>query len=166
MRIPTRKSAEDKRKLSGAPDVYITEAKLGRWKRELARLQGVEKRPAAEEVARTQAMGDLSENAAYQDAKWRLRRINSRILSLTEMIKNAIVINPGANPDGSVAIGSTVTLESNGQESTFTILGTAESNPTKGLISHSSPLGSALVDKFPGDVVEVNNREYKIIEVK
>ncbi len=73
MRIPTRKSAEDKRKLAAPRDNFVTQKKLDSWKRALERLKTVDRKPATEELARTQAMGDLSENAGYQDAKWRLR---------------------------------------------------------------------------------------------
>ncbi|PIQ67398.1 transcription elongation factor GreA [Candidatus Uhrbacteria bacterium CG_4_10_14_0_2_um_filter_41_7] len=169
MQIPKRKSEEDRRNLAGPVDNYVTRARLEGWKKELIRLKTVDHRPAAEEVARTQAMGDLSENAGYQDAKWRLRKINARILSLNEMIKNAVVIETGTNPDGSIKVGSTVILEQNGQENTFIILGTSESNPLQGRISYSSPLGSLLLNKHAGDTVQVKtlNAEinYKILRV-
>lgn len=169
MQIPKRKSEEDKRNLAAPFDNYVTQARLEAWEQELIRLKTLDHRPAAEEVARTQAMGDLRENAAYQDAKWRLRKINSRILSLTEMIKNAIVIETGTNSDGSIKVGSKVILEQNGQQSTFSILGTSESNPLQGRISYSSPLGSALLNKRTGDTVTINTQSseinYKILSV-
>ncbi len=151
MRLPTRKS-ELERLERQVIDNYLTPAKIERMQVELQDLIKNQRRPAADEVARTAQMGDLSENAAYQFAKQHLRRLNDRITNLEERLKHAIPINQGAS-DGVIRIGSTVTLRTNGKQLIFEILGSSETNPSSGRISYSSPLGVALIGKGVGDVV-------------
>jgi transcription elongation factor GreA len=168
MRIPTRKSEVDKRALAKEEDHYVSKDKLEQMQRDLTRLIKVERSPAAEEVARTAQMGDFSENAAYQYAKQNLRRINDRITTLEERIKHAVVIEKDI--DGKIHIGSVVRLLTKDKEMTYEILGSLESNPFKGKISHSSPLGLALLGHRVGEKIEFvsggKTTEYEIIEVK
>lgn len=168
MRVPTRRGetlAQSKKQ----SDAFLTPAAMQRMRDELVRLEKDERPVAAEEVRRTAAMGDLSENAAYSYAKGQLRRINGRILSLQQRLANAIEI-PDGSSDGRVSIGSTVTVETNGREMKFEVLGSQETNPLRGRISYLSPLGKALVGHAPGDVVTVAaaNGEvaYRIVNVE
>jgi transcription elongation factor GreA len=145
----------------------LTPAKIQRLKDELEDLKRRRLPEAAEEVRRTAAMGDLSENAAYQYAKAELRRINARILSIEERLKSAILI---VKPkDGVVAIGSTVTVETGGRRQTFEIVGAQETDPSRGRISHLSPIGKALIGHSVGDEVTINTTAgqtaYRIIDV-
>ena len=107
----------------------------------------------AEEVKRLAEMGDFSENAAYQMAKGRLRGINDRINELTEYLKHVVIITP--KNTGTVQLGSTVTVEINGKQKTYTILGSTETDPSTGVISHQSPVGAALMGRRVGDTVEI-----------
>ncbi|NBS41399.1 transcription elongation factor GreB [bacterium] len=160
MRVPTRRGeilAQSKK----VNDAFLTPAAIQRMKDEVVRLEKVERPPAAEELRRTAAMGDLSENAAYSYAKGELRRINNRIEWLKLRIANAIPI-PGASVDGLVALGSTVVVEFAGKRQTFEIVGAQETNPMRGRISYLSPIGSSLIGHAAGDVVGA----YKIIEVR
>lgn len=116
------------------------------------------------EVARTQEMGDLSENAAYQEAKHHLRRTASRIAGLEERLMSAIPIEAGTN-DGQVRIGSNVTVSDGAVERTYQILGSQETDPMKGRISYLSPLGAALMGKREGDEAEANGRAYRVVAV-
>lgn len=167
MRLPTRKS-ETERLLRQEVDNYLTPAKISAMERELADLVKRQRGPAAEEVARLAQMGDLSENAGYQFAKQNLRRINDRITMLEERLKHAIPIQPGPD-DGKVKIGSTVVVVANGKQTTFEILGSVESNPFKGRISYSSPLGVALIGHSVGETVLVkasmHSVAYKILKI-
>lgn len=160
MRVPTRRGeilAQSKK----VNDAFLTPAAIQRMKDEIVRLEKYERPPAAEELRRTAAMGDLSENAAYSYAKGELRRINNRIESLKLRVANAIPI-PDAPTDGTVSLGSTVVVEFNGTRQTFTIVGAQETNPMRGRISYLSPIGSSLIGHAAGDVVGA----YKIIEVR
>jgi transcription elongation GreA/GreB family factor len=168
MRLPTRKS-ELERLQRQEIDNYLTPAKIERMKQELEDLVKNKRRPAADEVARTAQMGDLSENAAYQFAKQNLRRINDRITMLEERLKQAIPINQSI-VDGKIRIGSTVTLLHNNQTLVFEILGSSESDPMRGRISYKSPLGATLIGHVVGDHVTVatarGDMTYEILKVE
>jgi len=130
----------------------MSQHKYEELKRELQQLKA--KHPhAASEVSRLAEMGDFSENVEYQLAKGRLRGINSAILKIEYQINHANVIQPCQN--GIVEIGSIVTVSSSGGERTYTILGSSEVNPSHGIISYLSPLGSALLGHKQDDDVDV-----------
>lgn len=152
MRLPTRKS-EKERDLR-EDDPHITQAAFDRMTRELARLQK-ERIPAAEEVARTAAMGDLSENAAYQYAKQQLRSMLSRITRLELMLARAVIIPENVSEDGVIRLGSTVKVRTGEKEYTWKILGEREVRPGSGQISYHSPVGNALLGHRVGEEVLV-----------
>lgn len=147
-------------------DPFLTLDKFQELEEQLARLK--KSQPvAAAEVARLAEMGDFSENFAYQHAKGRLRGINQRILELEHKLNQAEVIQPGSMD--TVEIGHTVTVECEGMQKTFQILGSTETAPQRGVISHNSPIGAALLGHKVGDVVQVTiahkKREYHIITI-
>jgi transcription elongation factor GreA len=148
---------------------YVTEAGLAQLKEKLAYLKRVLPDRAAE-VARTAAYGDRSENDEYKQAKGTLRRTQHQILTIEDQIKRAAMIKPDTNASGIVQLGSTVTLEMNGTEKIFQIVGPHETDPAKGRISHLSPLGAALMHKKPNDIVALTTgageQTYRIIEIK
>ncbi len=154
----------DKQALSAEPDRMISNEKLEQLKRQLSDLEKEERPGAAEEVRRTGEMGDLSENAAYQYAKAHLRRVNGRILSLQDRIASAVLIETPID-DGVVRIGSTVTVTTSDREMIFQILGSQETDPLKGRISYSSPLGAALIGHAVGEEVVANKTTFRILRV-
>lgn len=168
MRLPTRKS-EILRNAQRQDDHHYTREAVERMKRDVERLTKIERPQAAEEVHRTKQMGDLSENAAYQEAKVHLRRVNDRITMLEERLKHAILITPGAGEEGEIRIGSRVTLEANGKMFDFEIVGALETSPGSGRISHLSPLGKLIMKKKVGDTVtltvQTKNTVYTVLEV-
>lgn len=149
------------------PDPHLTEAKFNEFKAELEKLQKVNRPRAAEEVKRLAEFGDFSDNPAYGMAKGRLRGINQRILDLENQLKNVEIIKPSQNAT-SVQMGHTITIESEGKQKTYLLLGSSETNPEKGIISHSSPLGTALMGKKVGETVKVTlaKREVEISIVR
>jgi transcription elongation factor GreA len=106
--------------------------------------------------------GDLSENSDYHNAKDELEFLDGRILELEEVLKNAVVVSNMKNGDG-VALGTVVTLKTNGNTHTFNIVGEWEADPAEKKISHSSPLGQALMGKEIGEKVEVEAPAGKIV---
>lgn len=156
MRLPHRPK-EALARASKIDDRYLTRQAIERMEREIERLQKVERPQALGDQRTAQEMGDLSENFGYQEAKARLRRIDGRILTLKERIKTAVIIEDGPDASGKIRIGSTVALESDGREVTYQILGSHESNPARGYISHLSPLGAALVGKTIGESVSIES---------
>lgn len=153
MQLPKRKSEILAQSKKEQVDAYLTQDKIDRLERELIDLQKRQQPEALEELKRTQEMGDLSENAAYQEAKWTLRRIGSRILSIQERLKQAIVIEK--SNDGTIQIGSTVDLEIDGKARTFEVVGEQETDPTRGRISFKSPLGRELLNHREGEELKM-----------
>lgn len=149
------------------PDPYLTEEKFIELKNNLERMKTSHPRLSAE-VKRLAEMGDFSENAGYQDAKGRLRGLNQRILELEAHLKTAVVFRPSGNTE-KVNLGHKITVESEGKQKTYQILGGTETNPTAGIISHNSPLGAALIGHKVGDIIKIElagkNREFKIISI-
>lgn len=144
--------------------VHLTEEGFKRLKEKLARLKR-DLPGFIDETQRTAAFGDRSDSAEYKDAKSTLRRTHRQILNIEDQIKRVIIIKSNPNPD-IVKIGSTVVLEIGGEQKTFQIVGSHETNPTNGRISYKSPLGTALMDKKRNDVVTINSKEYRIIGIK
>jgi|SRR3989339_832498 len=165
MQTPQRKPG----KYTGVkPDPNLTPAKYRELQAKLEKLKKA--RPsAAAEVKRLAADGDFSENHAYSMAKGRLRGLNQRISDIEDHLKRAEIITaPKSN--GTVVLGCLVTIETNGKQKTYRILGSSETNPGGGVISHNSPLGHALMGRRVGDTVLVclkdKEVQYKIIKIE
>lgn len=165
MQVPKRKSENYIRPKF---DPHITEEKFNELKTQLAKLKKSHSL-AAEEVKRLAKMGDFSENFAYQAAKGHLRGINQRILEIEDQLNRAVIIR-SSKGICAVRIGCSVTIEANGKQSTYLILGSSETNPSRGIISHNSPLGEALLGHKAGDIVKLKlaagEAEYKIAAIK
>lgn len=164
MRVPIRKGGEFTRII---PDPYLTSGKLGELKEKLKKLKA-SLPEVINEVKRLGEMGDFSENAAYQMAKGKLRGLNQRLQDLEEQINLAIIIK--SNPDKSrIQLGDKVTVKISAGQKTYLILGSAEINIKKNIISYNSPIGSALMGKKVGDIVKVpladNTVELEIIKI-
>ena len=112
-----------------------------------------------EEVKRTRAFGDLSENFEYKAAKREKNRNDSRIRYLQNMIKTAVVIERNDEADG-VALFDKVTFQDeDGDEETIQLVTTLRQDALKGLISKESPVGKALMGKRVGDTVRIQVNE-------
>lgn len=130
----------------------MTPQGLDKLETELSRLE--KKRPAVlSELSIARDMGDRSENAAYKTARQKLSALDRRILHLKVIIRQASVSEKPK--DGSVGLGSTVVLDTQGKTITYTIVGTYESDISSGLLSHLSPLGKNLLRKKKGERVSV-----------
>ena len=105
--------------------------------------------------------GDLSENADYQDAREQQSFIEGRILEIENILKTAQVAAP--QKEKGVRIGSIVVFEEDGKTFEYTIVGSHESDPGKGLISCDSPLAQAFLGHFTGESVEVETPGGKIV---
>ena len=165
MQIPYRKPGKY---TNLRPDPLLTESKFNELKKELERLKRIQPRAVADARAAAEH-GDFSENAEYQLAKGRLRAINGAIMHYEQQLKDAEIFKPEEQTD-IVCLGHRVTVETDGKQKTFLILGSTETNPQSGVISHHSPVGAALIGKSVGDVIKIKlaNREvdYKIIKIE
>ena len=157
MQVPTRRADKLPRQKS---DPHITPEKFQELSATLKKLLEVKRPREASEVKRLAEMGDFSENAGYQMAKGRLRGINKKIDEISDLLKRAEIITP--NNTGEVELGNLITLERNGKEKKYRLLGSEETDPNNGVISHNSPLGSALLGKKIGDQIKISLEERKI----
>ena len=135
-------------------DLYISKEKLEGFKQELLDLEA--KRPAiAARIKEAKELGDLSENAEYQEAKDDQAIIEGRILELEEMIKSAVVMNEDDKEKDTVSMGSTIVVSSSDGDRTYTIVGSQEAEPALGKISNDSPLGHAFLGLKKGETTVV-----------
>ncbi|HIQ05470.1 MAG TPA: transcription elongation factor GreA, partial [Anaerolineae bacterium] len=108
----------------------------------------------ARQIAEAKAGGDISENAGYDEAKSSQAFLEGRIMELEYKLKHAVVIERDGNSDV-VELGSIVTVRERDfdEEETYTIVGSAEADPSNGRISNESPIGRALMGHRVGDEV-------------
>lgn len=106
-------------------------------------------------VAEARSHGDLRENAAYDVARQDQAMLEKRIGELEDTLRNAEIMEDNGNSDGIVGIGRTVTVDFDGTEEIYRIVGPAEAQPMKNEISDESPIGSQLKGKKVGDTFEV-----------
>lgn len=131
---------------------YLTKEKLKELEAELHALKTVRRKEVAENLEAAKSLGDLSENAEYQEARELQATIEERIMKLESIIKNAVIVE--RHHSDSVDIGSTVTVKKDGDkaERVYIIVGSEEADMAAGKISYVSPLGKALMAKKKGDV--------------
>ncbi len=148
---------------------YLTQEKFDEFTKELAHLKGTRRKEIAEQLEYAKALGDLSENAEYHEARETQGNIEDRIAHLESLLKNAqIVSDKGTHT--AVSIGSVVTVEKDSKRNTYTIVGSEESNVTANKISIRSPFGQAILGKKKGDVFSFTapNGElsYTLVDIK
>ncbi|OGH11100.1 MAG: transcription elongation factor GreA [Candidatus Levybacteria bacterium RIFCSPHIGHO2_01_FULL_36_15] len=136
--------------------IYVTKQGLEELKHEHEILAKIKRPEIVERVAAARAMGDLAENSEYTAAREELSLIDGRIEELTEILKNAVVIEGKNNSSSTkIQLGSQVTVSVKGKKEVFTLVGEWEADPHAKKISHASPLGQALIGRGRGDKVEV-----------
>jgi transcription elongation factor GreA len=120
---------------------------------ELNNLKSLERPATLIAIEEARQLGDLKENAEYHAAREKLKIIDAKIAELNDTITKAIIIDPATLPHDRVSFGSTVDLVDveSGEEITYTIVGSTESDPSNGLISFNSPLAKQLLGKVEGD---------------
>jgi transcription elongation factor GreA len=148
--------------------VYVTKQGLEKLQKELDELKTVRRKEVAKRIEIAKDMGDLSENAEYNEAKEEQGFIEGRIQDLEAQLPNAVIIEH--QDVGCVVLGSTVRVSANSKEKEYTIVGANEADPMSGRISNESPLGMAFLGKCAGDTVEVKvpsgTMIYSIISIK
>ena len=137
-----------------AEKYYVSEERLAELKTELETLKTKTRLEIADALKRAKEYGDLSENAEYAQAREEQTRVETRIFELEDFIKKAVVIKGSVGGD-TVRVGSRVTAQRDGKETTYAIVGSTEANPQEGKISNESPIGKAFLGKKVGDSVEV-----------
>ena len=137
---------------------------------ELAYREGEKHDEIVERIKEARGFGDLSENSEYDAAKEEEARNASRVNEIRQILSIATVVEAGSG-ELTVSIGTTVELEDEkGTKSSFTIVGTTETNSLEHKISNESPVGAALVGHKEGDKIEVvapsgRSRSYTITAI-
>lgn len=140
----------------------ITKEGLETLKKELSNLVEVKRPKIVERLSEARAAGDLKENSDYHNAKDELEFLDGRISELEEVIENAEIVS-GNGGSGTVSVGNAVKVKINGDTQEFYIVGEWEADPVSKKISHTSPLGQALLGNKKGSRVEVEAPAGKII---
>lgn len=147
---------------------YLSPAKHAELVAELKHLKTVVRKEVAENLEAAKALGDLSENAEYHEARDKQAEIEDRIATLEAILKRAVIIE--GSHGNMVGLGSVVTVERAGAIETYTIVGSEEANSMEKKISHQSPLGAALLGGKKGEVITVQTPKgeatYKIVDFK
>jgi transcription elongation factor GreA len=139
---------------------------------ELEYLKTVKRKEVVERIKIARDFGDLSENSEYDSAKDEQAFVEGRIALLETMIRNAVIIEGDEANSDTVTLGKSVTFIElpDGEEETYTIVGSAEADPFEGRISNDSPIAKSLLGKKIGDEVTVQTpggeMYVKIVAVK
>lgn len=153
-------------------EVVLTYEGLQKLEQELEFLKAVKRREVAERIKQALSFGDISENSEYDEAKNEQAHVEGRIVQLENMLKNAKVIDEDDIKTDVVSVGSKVTILDMefDEEIEYYIVGSAEANPSQFKISNESPVGSALMGKKKGTVVDVvvpdGIVKFKVISIK
>ena len=136
---------------------------------ELNNLKNDDRPRIIEAIKEARAQGDLSENADYDAARDEQAKIEARIQELEYMLEHAKIIEKKVGDK--VQVGTTVTVEyvEDGEEEVYSIVGSMEADPFENKISNESPIGSAIIGKKVGDVIDVdangNSYQIKILKI-
>jgi transcription elongation factor GreA len=134
---------------------YLTAEGARRLRAELEELTGPKREALSKRLRSAIQMGDLSENADYHKAKEDQGFLEGRVRELEYILRNAVIIEANGRKDV-VSIGSHITIqEADFPEETYHLVGPLEADPSKGMISHESPIGKALIEHKVGETVEV-----------
>jgi len=149
---------------------YLTREGLKKLEEELEHLRTVRRAEIADRLHQAMEYGELIENAEYEAAKNEQAFIEGRILTIEVLLSEAVLIEEDG-PTNMVRVGSTVKVQEDGSKpEQYTIVGAAEANPAKGLISNESPLGKALLGRKVGDEIKVNAPagvlSFKVIKIE
>ena len=151
--------------------IYLTKDGVKKLEEKLEHLKTIRRQEVADRIREAIALGDLSENSEYDDAKNEQAFVEGEIASIEHTLRHAEVIGDDSGASDSVSVGSVVKLKNRatGADLNYTIVGSDEADPFKGRISNESPIGAALMSKGIGDVVEVEvpggKRQLEIISI-
>lgn len=151
-------------------EVILTLAGLKKHEEELEILKTQRRKQVAERIKQAIEFGDISENSEYEDAKTEQAFVEGRIITLEKMLRNARIIDDNDQRD-QVVVGSTVVLKDIeiGENEEYTIVGSAEADPTVNKISNESPVGKAVLGHSKGSIVDVSvpagTIRYEVIDI-
>jgi transcription elongation factor GreA len=148
----------------------MKERLIKKFEDEIAALDRELKLDLPREIKRARELGDPRENAEYSAAKERQRLVEARISMLKKRVSEIALLNVDKIPHDRAGFGSTLhVVESNGEKQVYQLVMPEDADAAKGLISTTSPLGRAFLNKEPGDSVKVvtpgGRREFEIVKL-
>jgi len=149
---------------------YITEEKKKALEEELKFLKTVKRKEIIESLDAARALGDLSENAEYHQAREDQGKTEDRINQIEVMLRSAVIVKKHSSQK--VEIGTTVTVKKDGSKENiiYSIVGAEEADMTHNKISNKSPLGYALFGKSKGESVSITTpkglAKYTLIDIQ
>ena len=150
----------------------MTQAGKEKLEQEVEYLKTVRRKEVVERIKIARSFGDLSENSEYDAAKDEQAFVEGRVTQLENMIRNAVIIEEDMENSSTVTLGKSVTFVElpDGDEETYTIVGSAEADPFEGKISNDSPIARNLIGKQVGDEVAVQtpggDMRVRIVSIK
>jgi len=138
-------------------ELLLTKDGLEKLENELHHLRTVKRKDIAARIKEAISYGDITDNSEYEDAKNEQAFIEGRIITLEKMLRRARILEKSENDDCLVSLGSTVKLKDIDldKDYEYTIVSTAETDPTEKKISNESPVGKAILGLTVGDKVAV-----------
>lgn len=135
----------------------MTQAGKEKLEQEIEYLKTVKRKEVVERIKIARSFGDLSENSEYDSAKEEQAFVEGRITTLENMIRNAKIIEEAEVASDNLTLGRSVTFIElpDGEEETYTIVGSAEADPFEGKISNDSPIAKSLLGRKVGEEVSI-----------
>lgn len=136
---------------------YLTKEGYQELKTKLAYLKREGRLDIANKIKIARSFGDISENSEYDAAREEEMALEQEIIAIENTLRNAKIIAKLKVNNDIINVGCTTVVKDLdfNQDLTFTITGSYDNDPTKGMISNESPIGKALIGKKKGEVVEV-----------
>lgn len=139
--------------MTDTQETVVSQEKFDEMIKELENLKTVRRTEIAKNLEYARSLGDLSENAEYQEARDLQAATEERIKKLEELVKTTRIVTDGKRKS-EISFSSKVTIKKEGSTEAheYTIVGSEEADMRVKKLSHVSPLGSALMGKKKGDV--------------
>ena len=152
---PRRRSSPTRARPASAP-VSLTAEGAQRLRDELAMLSGPRRAEVVGRIRAAKELGDLKENADYTAAREEQSFLEGRIQAIEGRLREAVIApEPAAGSSDGAQFGSTITVDIDGDELVYRLVGSAEADPSAGRLSIESPVGRALLGAVPGATVRV-----------
>lgn len=152
-------------------EIVLTVKGRKKIEEELEELKVVRRKEVAQRIKQAIDFGDISENSEYDEAKNEQAQLEERIAKLSNILKNARIVDESDINLDYVSVGTVATVKDleDGETLDYTIVGSSEADPYELKISNSSPIGKALLNQQVGDVVEVKIPDgvsrYEILDI-
>ncbi len=150
---------------------YLSQKKYNELKKELEELLSNGRRELAQQLDEAKSLGDLKENAEYHQARDDQAKLESRVLKLEELLKNATIIKKSKTDEVQVGVTVEIAKKLASKTATYEIVGTEDADIFKGKIDLNAPLAKAMMGKKKGDIFDFKlpNDEvvsYRIVNIK